>query len=83
MKSCRIRPSPTENWEKSFVCVLSCSDIPPPSFYFLLTSVAFSQRKDSLQGHFFFFSVVRNKILLALKLASHVCQQKSSLQQVG
>lgn len=54
VKSCRIWPNLTENWEKSFACIFSCPS-PLPSFYFLLAAVAFSQRKDSLQGRLFFF----------------------------
>lgn len=54
VKSCRAQPNPTENWEKKLcLCPLSLR-----SFFFLLsiflTSVAFSQGKDTLQGHFFF-----------------------------
>lgn len=80
MKSCRIWPRKLGE-KLCFTYVLSCSDIFSPPFYFLLTSVAFSQKKRFPARTF--FSMVRNKILLALKLASLVCQQQSSLQQAG
>lgn len=56
MKSCRMQP--IKLGEKLCLCPLLLREFPPTpfAFCFLLTSVAFSQRKDSLQGHTFFFS---------------------------
>jgi len=84
MKSCRIWPSPTENREKSFACVLSCSDIPHPLLFSSdICSFFLEKRFPARMLIFFFFFMVRNKILLVLRLASCIRQQKSALQRAG